>query len=52
MIFQIYIPSSSSPKEQYLISQINTTAIESSNKPNMTWGGGNIILVVAELISF
>tara|TARA_Y100000991_G_C21843130_1_gene293234 strand:- start:39 stop:182 length:144 start_codon:yes stop_codon:yes gene_type:complete len=35
-----YIPSSSSPKGLYLISQIRTTAVDKINKPKITWGGG------------
>lgn len=43
MIFHFYIPSSSSPKGLYLISHIDTTAIDISNKLKITCGDGNII---------
>ena len=36
------------PKGLYLISIINTTAIDSSNKPKITCGGGKIIKLFIE----
>ena len=41
--FYPYKSSSLLPKEVCLISIINTAAIESSNKPKITCGGGKII---------
>ena len=47
------MPSSSSPKGLYLISQMRTTAVDKSNRPKMTWGGGNNINEIKQLsISF
>ena len=48
MIFHSYKSSPLFPKGLYLISIINTTAIDSSNKPKITCGGGKIIKLFIE----